>query len=311
MLLAAPTNAAVLQALGDSPRSLVELRRATGTLSQSTLRARLRELVALGVLKPKRRDGFPRALDYELDGRGRELLVVGEVLQGWLADCPQGPVAYGSDLAKVMVRALVEGWSSTVIRALAAKPLALTELDGLISNLNYPSLERRLGTMRRAGQIEPLPSSRPGTPYAVTDWLRRGVAPLAAAARWERLNAAGETTPIGRLDIEAALLLTVPMLHLPGELSGSCRLVVEISSRGERRLAGVRVGVAKGCIETCVTSLGGSAGAWATGPASAWLSAVLEHDRSRLELGGDCQLAGDLVDGLHRVLFGPALPANP
>ena len=60
-------------------------------------------------------------------------------------NAPEGPLALGSSTAKSAIKALVEGWGTNMIRALAARPLSLTELNGLISGLSYPSLERRLG----------------------------------------------------------------------------------------------------------------------------------------------------------------------
>jgi hypothetical protein len=129
------------------------------------------------------------------------------------------------------------------------------------------------------------------------------VAPLAAAARWERLHARETTAPIGRLDVEAAFLLAVPMVALPEELGGDCRLAVETRGGGERRMAGVRVRVEAGRVVSHVTSLEGPADAWASGSADDWLRAVIDRDRAGLEIGGDCRLAADLVDGLHDVLF--------
>jgi DNA-binding HxlR family transcriptional regulator len=302
-LLAAPINVAAIEALADGPQPLTELRHAAGGPSQSTLRLRLRELTDLGVLVRGRQEGFPRALDFELAGPGRDLLVVMALLRAWLARSPSGPVELGAPPAKGMIKALVEGWGSTVLRALAAKPLTLTELDRLISGLNYPSLERRLGTLHHCGQVEPLPSRGRGTPYRVTRWLRQGVAPLAAAARWERLHSPETTAPIGRIDIEAAFLLVVPLVALAPELSGDCRLTVETRGNGERQLAGIKVRVEEGRVTSHVTNLEGHADAWASGSTTDWLRAVIERDRAGLEIGGDCRLAGDLVDGLHGMLF--------
>jgi DNA-binding HxlR family transcriptional regulator len=302
-LLATPINIAVLEGLADGPKSLIELRQVAGGSSQSTLRLRLRQLSELGVLNRGRRENFPRALDFELAGAGRDLLGVMGCLRAWLGRSPLGPVELGTSAAKGMIKALIAGWASNMLRALAAKPLTLTELDRLISGLNYPSLERRLGTLHHCGQVEPLPSHGRGTPYTVTGWLREGVAPLAAAVRWERLHASRMTAPIGRLDIEAAFLLIVPMVVLPEELGGDCRLAVEMRGNGEQRVAGVKVRVEEGRVTSHVTNLEGRADAWASGSAGDWLRAVIKHDRARLEIGGDCRLAGDLVDGLHGVLF--------
>lgn len=301
-LLATPLNAGVLQALAKEPKSLVNLRRETGSPPQTTMRKHLRVLTQLDVVARKRRDEFPGALDYELTNTGRELLAVAEVLQTWLAAAPDGPLSLGTLPAKSSVKALAEGWSTTLIRALVAKPLSLTELDALITGLSYPSLERRLLAMRLAGQVEASPGRSRGTPYIVTDWLRRAVGPLVAAARWERRHAPAEAAPISRLDIEASFLLVAPLLRLPADLSGLCRLAVEVSNGSERRLAGALVGVEEGQVAYCRARLEGDATAWASGSATAWLHAVMDRDTDRLEIGGDCGLARAILDGLNNGL---------
>lgn len=303
ILLAAPLNVFILRGLADGPKQQTELRRATGSPAQTTLRAQLLRLGEIGAIDKHHRNRFPGVLEYELTVPGRELLFVLDVLARWLDKAPDGPLTLGSNAAKAAIKALAEGWSTTMLRALAAGALSLTELDRLIAALNYPSLERRLGAMRLAGQIEAQPGNGRGTPYAVTEWLRQGVAPLAAAARWERHHLPQITAPIGRLDMEAALLLAVPLLRLPPELSGSCRIAAEVPN-GKRRFAGAMVDVEEGKIASCSTKLQGNPDAWGLGSTSAWLSAMLEHDLDRLELGGDCRLVRALIDGLHRSLFG-------
>jgi DNA-binding HxlR family transcriptional regulator len=309
-LLARPINVAVLEALSTGTSSLEALGQAAGLPSQSTLRVRLRELAELDVIQVDRGEEFPRPHIYGLAPSGRELLRVADVARTWLADCPQGPVELGTPKAKGTIKALAQGWSSAILRALAAKPLSLTELDGLIPGVNYPSLERRLTTMTRVGQVERLPGTRPGTQYAVTEWLRRGAAPLAAATRWERAHLPRQTAPIARLDVEATFLLTVPLLRPAQDLEGSCRLAVESPGGEERRRAGVRLDLRQGRVVSCVTTLEGDVAASASGPATAWLRAVLEHDRKGLELGGDCCLAAAVIDGLHEALLGRRQPAG-
>lgn len=304
VLLAAPLNHLILQALAERPKQQEELRRETGSPPQSTLRAQLKRLVDLGAIEKHRRNRFPGVLDYELTASGRELLAVAGSLEQWLWRAPDGSLSLGDNAAKAAIKALAEGWSTTMLRALAARPLSLTELDRVISALSYPSLERRLGALRLAGLVEPRPSDGRGTPYAVIDWLRQGVGPLAAAARWERRHLSQLSPPIGPIDIEAALLLAVPLLSLPAELSGTCRAAIHLPN-GKRHLVGVVVVVADGEIASCSTSLEGDHSAWALGSISAWLSAVVEHDVDGLELGGDCALASALVEGLHRALFRP------
>lgn len=282
----------------------MELRREAGSPPQTTMRGHLRTLTQTGVLERHRQNEFPGTLDFELTPVGRELWDVARVLRAWLALNPHGPVELGSSTAKSAIRALTEGWSTSMIRALAARPLSLTELNGLISSLSYPSLERRLGAMRMAGQIERLSGPGRGTPYTVTEWLRRSIAPLGAAARWERLYAVEQTAPIKRIDAEAAFLLAIPLLEPPAEANGTCRLAVEMGGTNGDSMAGVLVGVRDGAVSSCVATVRGHADAWASGSASAWLRAVIERDPRRLELGGDRDFAQAVVDGLSSALFG-------
>jgi len=303
-LLATPTNAHVLEVLAEEPMPLIDLRRAVGSPPQTTMRGHLRTLTETGVITGRRRSDFPGYLDYELTGSGRELWAVAEVLRAWLESAPERPVLLGSVASKSAIKALVEGWDTNIIRALVARPLSLTELSELISGISYPSLERRLGAMRLAGQIERMPGRGGGTPYGVTSWLRQALAPLAAAARWERLNVAPHTPPIKRLDVEAAFLLVTPLLRLPSDISGRCRLAVEIEGGNGERLAGIVAEVGEGRIVSCATSLRGEADAWASGSASSWLRAVIDHDTSELEMGGNCHLVRALLDGLPVALAG-------
>lgn len=303
VLLAAPLNVFILRGLADGPKQQTELRRATGSPAQTTLRAQLLRLGEIGAIDKHHRNRFPGVLEYELTAPGQDLLFVLNVLESWLDRAPDGVVELGGNAAKAAIKALAEGWSATMLRALAARALSLTELDRVIGSLSYPSLERRLSAMRLADLVEPQPGNGRGTPYAVTGWLRHGVAPLAAAARWERHHCPRVTAPIGRLDMEAALLLAVPLLRLPPELSGSCRIAAEVPN-GKRRFAGAMVEVEEGKIASCSTKLQGDPDAWGLGSTSAWLSAMLEHDLDRLELGGDCRLVRALIDGLHGSLFG-------
>lgn len=302
-LLSIPLKVHILQELEEEPRSLSELRRAIGSPPQTTMRGHLRTLAEIGAIERRQEDGFPGSVGYALARPGQELLGVAEALRRWLAVNPEGEVELGSVAAKSSIGALVAGWSSAIVRALAARPLSLTELSRLIPSLNYPSLERRLGALRLAGQIEARPGNSRGTPYGVTQWLRQAAGPIVAAVRWERANLPAEAAPVGRIDAEAALLLAVPLLTLPGDLSGSCRLTVEIRNGvGEPRLAGVMVGVEGGAVTSCTSRLEGRAGAWATGSAGRWTSAVMDREPGLLEIGGG-DLAVAMVEGLHVALF--------
>lgn len=305
-LLASPLNGIVLRKLADGPKRLVDLRRDCGSPAQTTLRAHLKELEEAQAIEKRRRDSFPGVLEYELTAAGADLLFVVDALDRWLREAPDGPLALASGKGKAAVKSLIESWSSTMLRALAARPLSLTELDRIISGLSYPSLERRLGAMRLTGQVEPCPGNGKGTPYAPTAWLRRGIGPLAAAARWERCHLPDDSAPITRIDTEAAFLLVLPLLRLAPDISGSCRLGVEMGDGQDRRLVGAMACLEDGRLSSCTVRLDRDADAWVTGPTSAWLRAVIAADVDGLELGGDQHLARAVIDGLYGVLFGAA-----
>lgn len=304
MLLCSPFNGQILKSLDSAPLSLTDLRRAVGWPPQTTMRSHLRLLIKAGILECRRRGGTPGAAEYELLPAGRQLNEVVDALQAWLLASPDGPLEVGSTAGKSSTKALAEGWSSGLVRALAAKPLTLTEVSQLINGLSYHSLDRRLTAMRLAGLIEPAPAPRRGTPYQVTDWLRQGIGPLAAAARWERRNAAERTSPIRPIDVEAAFLLALPLVQVGPEQSGTCRLLVDSPNGGSRRRAGVVVEVDDGRIASCVTRIEAEVDASAVGSAAAWARAVLARDPEGLEFSGRRPLAISLSLGLHSALVG-------
>jgi len=214
-LLAVPLNVHVLTTLAEEPRSLYDLRRAAGSPPQTTMRGHLRKLMKIGVLKHWQSPEFSGSVEYELGEAGRDLLAVADLSQHWLNRAPEEPVPLGTSAAKSALKALVDGWSSGIVRVLAARPLSLTDLNKLISGLNYPSLERRLGALRFTNLIEAAPSEGRGTPYRATGWLRQAMAPLAAATRWERRHWADETVPISRIDDSRSIIFGV----VPDEIS--------------------------------------------------------------------------------------------
>lgn len=268
------------------------------------MRGHLRTLTGLEVLERRQQTSFPGSIDYQLGPAAKGLLEVAGILEAWLADAPDGPIELGDPAAKSTIKALVDGWSTAIVRALAARPLTLTELNKLITGTSYPSLERRLGAMRLAGQIEARSGSRRGTPYAATAWLRRAVAPLLAAARWEREFAPAEAAPLGRMDFEATFLLSAPLLDLPDDCAGRCRLgVISRNGEGEPSVAGAMVTVEEGRVVSCVSRLPGEASAWVAGSPAAWIPALIDHETEQLELGGACDFARTIVDELHGSLF--------
>lgn len=259
-ILATPLNFMILRALAERPMRLADLRQATGLPAQTTLRGHLAALEELGVLSKRPTDQMPYVVENALTPMGRELLGVAAALERWLSHAPDGPVALDASAGKGIVKALVDGWGSTIMRGLVAAQMSLTELDRLIPDLSYPALERRLSSMRMAGLIEARESSGAGTPYALTDWARRGVVPLVAATKCERTHLHRRASPITQADIEAAFLMAMPLVGLPASTSGRCQLEVEADPTEAREQAGVAVTVERGRVVYCNSELGSSPG---------------------------------------------------
>jgi hypothetical protein len=234
---------------------------------------------------------------------GREVPFVGVVLQRWLDSCPEGPVELGPDAGPVLAP-LLTGWCSMVTHALAAEPLTAAETQEAIQVLDLDTVEARIELMEEAGQVEALPSPDGEPRYAVTEWLRLGIAPLAAAARMELRHPPGDTAAVAALDVEASFLLTLPLLELPVELSGSCSMAVELDEGVSGSPAGVTVRIENGLVVSCEQHLDEDADAWVTGSAGDWLDTLIEPDIERVRSGGERHLAGTLLQELHETLFG-------
>lgn len=259
------------------------------------------------LVEPADPDADPDApLDWDTKLRaspaGHELLFVGAVLQRWLDRCPEGSLELGPDAGPAL-SALLCGWSSTAIHALAARPLTIAEATEAIGTLSHDVVEDRIEEMEEAGQLDALPGSGE-TRYAVTDWLREGVAPLGAAARLEHRFPPGDTAPIAALDVEAAFHLSLPLLELPVELAGSCSLAVELEEGIGPSPAGVTARVEEGRVVSCATGLDEEADASAAASASDWLDTLIEPDAKLVRAGGERRLSRRLLYALHQTLFG-------
>jgi DNA-binding HxlR family transcriptional regulator len=309
-LIAGPLSVPILRAHLDGPLRLPDLRERIGGAAQTTMRGQVGNLRGIGALERQVRGGMPYTVENELTEAGRGVLAVADIVEAWLARAPQGPIALGSEPAKGAIRSLIGAWGSTMLRALAARPLSLTELSSVISDLSYPALERRLSAMRAARQVEASPNGDRGAkPFAVTDWTRQAVGPLVAAGRCECEHFAEVTEPLTRIDIEAAFLLAVPLVDLEVNRSGACLLAVNTnaptSGESKDRLAGVHVEIESGDVVSCVSRLEQDPRTWALGSVSSWVDAILEGRLDRLRLGGgDQDLVSAIIGNLHAVLLG-------
>jgi len=306
-IFANPLNARLLRAHLDGPQRLFGVQAAIGSTAESTVRAAISNLVEVGALARESDGSSSRAVLTSLSPAGRDLLFLADELDVWLSRAPYGPIEPGSEEARGAIKALAGGWSSTLIRELAGRPVTLGELDAAIADVSYPMLERRINWMRQTGQIEAVQREGRGTPYVVTDWLRRAIAPLSVSGRCERRHFA-DARPISDVEIEAAFMMALPLATLPPFFAGTCVLASQTDLSQDdpdhAPLAGVTVEVERGQVVSFGPRLAAGPPTWVVGSAGAWLDAVIDGEISDLRIGGEKpQLALDLVAGLHTALF--------
>jgi DNA-binding HxlR family transcriptional regulator len=240
---------------------------------------------------------------YEVSSGGQEVLYVGFVVERWLQSAPHGPLDFDGKEAESAVAALAEGWSATAVHALSREPLTFGELERAVEGVGKRELKRHFRAMQDAAQIEALPGA--GEPiYALTDWMRSGIAPLIASARLERRNPMEGMAPIDALDVEAGFRLSLPLVDLPKELTGTCSLGLNLAEDESEAMTGVTAKIEEGRVVSCLPGLDRKADAWAAATATQWLDTVIEPDTKHVRGGGDRWLADALVEALHRALFG-------
>jgi hypothetical protein len=243
---------------------------------------------------------------YTMAPSGREAVFVGGVAERWLESAPGGGLEIDDDRAQAALAALIDGWSATIVHVLATAPATRGELETTIGGLRRRVLKDRLARMRAAGLLATPPGDNKDAPYAPTDWLRAGLAPLLAAARLELRQPLEEMVPPKPLDVEAAFQLALPLLRLPADASGSCALAVELDPEISGSPAGVTAQVEEGRVVRIETRLDEGADARAEAPAADWLDTVIEPGRKRVRTSGDRLLAGLILVELHKALFGNA-----
>ncbi|HEX5763240.1 MAG TPA: winged helix-turn-helix transcriptional regulator [Solirubrobacterales bacterium] len=292
-------HARVLRAHAHGPLRAGELEEQISWAPQSSLRSAVSNLSELGVLQRNGDHGAPT----ELTEAGRELLPVADTLEQWLQHAPGGPISLDDDAARGVIRVLTAGWDSTMVRALAERPLTLNEISAGIRDLSYPALKRRLAKLRSTRLVEPIRTDHTAA-YAASDWLRFAVVPLAIAGRWERKHDV-DAEPISDLEVEAAFLLALPFVEV-GEASGSCTLAALTGEqrRVDSELAGVAVQIESGKVVSATAESQTKPSTWALGSTDAWLAAVLEDRTETLRIHGEQpELPLEIVNALHRRLF--------
>jgi len=237
--------------------------------------------------------------------KGEEFLFIAFAMERWLEKCPGGPLELGPRGARALAP-LICCWSATVTHALAPAPLTIEELDRAVQILDRPTVEEHLEALERSGQVREVPDSGSAR-YALTDWGREGISPIVAAVRYERRYPERDVLPPDVFDIEAAFQMALPLLSLPPELCGDCRLGVQIPG-GEPLMAGASVRVERGCVMSSTALLGEQRDNFVTGAPIDWCETVIEPHLKKLICGGDPEVTNGLIAALHERLFGDIPP---
>jgi DNA-binding transcriptional ArsR family regulator len=233
--------------------------------------------------------------------KGEQFLFVAFAMERWLRNCPGGPRELGPAGAEA-IAPLACCWSAGITHALAERPLTLAELDAATATLDREVVEEHIEALGRTGQVEAVRDDG-ATRYALTDWGQEGIAPVIAAVRYERHYPEDDVLPPDILDVEAAFELVLPLLKLPADLSGTCRLGVQIPG-GEPLMAGATVHVDEGRVASSSPLLEQVPENWATGSPLDWMDTVVDPAAGRIKTGGDTRLANALLQALHETLFG-------
>ncbi len=242
--------------------------------------------------------------EYRVTTSGREALFVGFVIERWLQSAPHGPLPFESQEAERAVAALAEGWAKAAMHALAREPLTFEALHSQVEGLGRRPLKRQLTAMLETGQVKRRAAGNGEPVYAITDWLRAGIAPLIASARLERREPKEGMAPIDALDVEAGFRCSLPLVQLPRELSGTCRLGINLEDDESGCLTGVTARIEQGRVVSARAGLGGESDAWAAASIGDWLDTVIEPETKLVRTGGDRWLTHAVLDALHKALFG-------
>lgn len=100
--------------------------------------------------------------------------------------------------------------------------------------------------------------------------------------------------------------MAIPFVALPADVTGNCRLAVELQGGTSPVLAGVVASFDRGRLASCSVRMEGEAAAWATGSAMSWLREMNGAQGTQLELGGDTRLAEQVARSLKITRLTPA-----
>lgn len=305
-LLSAGATGAILMALGKGPLRTKNLTEAVPGYTPRTIYRYAGKLAELDVVEREEEPGVPSKVVHTLtDPCGSELYeLVNRFADASLTRLPDGRI---DAHAWASLGLLADLWEAGMIEELACDPRSPTELSRGPHGLSYHQVNRRAGLFNAAGLLceEPGPGRR--RCYALTEKTRRAMGLIAGIGRWRHHHVVARDEE-GMTAAEMATLLraALPLVDLP-EHKGACLRLSVISEEdgagAEGEAVWAEVG-SDGAVHSCADPSPEPDG-WGRGKVATWIPVVLDGSPEKVLLGGDEELVGAALSGLHRVLWTP------
>jgi DNA-binding HxlR family transcriptional regulator len=187
-------------------------------------------------------------------------------------------------------------WTLLIVRDLAAGPRRFVELQRVLPGISTEQLRSRLNRMVADGMLtrQRYREVPPRVDYELTERARELMPVLGELARWGYSWAWGTPRASEAVDISAIFRLAPGLVRPSVGLRGTVELTVQDAN--DSRVYRLTAGDGRVVVEEQPAE---HADARVVGSTRAWIKAFSpDGDRSELELTGNRQLAGELLDGL-------------
>ncbi|HET7120891.1 MAG TPA: winged helix-turn-helix transcriptional regulator [Solirubrobacterales bacterium] len=300
-LLGSGATGEILLALGAGPARTKELvERVPGYTPRSIYRY-TGKLADLEIIERNVEKGPPSKVTHTLtDSCGQELLeLVERFADASLERLPDGridPVDWAG------LNLLADMWETAMIDALSCEPVSPGDLGRGHPDLSYHQVARRARLFQAAGLIAE--AGEPGgRQLALTEKARRAMALVIGIGRWRHHHVIAEDEEGMTAAEMATVLRTALPLASVGEHQGkSLRMDVRPAEGDAGQEFSVWAEIQQEGVFTCVAPIE-SVDGWAAGRVSDWIPALLDADRSQLEIGGREDVAPACIEQLHEILW--------
>lgn len=306
-LLGAGATGAILMALGEGPLRTKSLTERVPGYAPRTIYRYAGKLAELDVIEREEEPGVPSKVVHTLtDPCGSELYeLVKRFSAASMTRLPDGRIDAHSWASLGL---LADLWEAGMVEELACDPRTPTELARAPHELSYHQVNRRAGLFKASGLIHELEGRARRRYYALTEKTRRAMGLVVGIGHWRRRHVtAAEEEGMAREEMATALKASLALLRAP-QHAGKC-LEAQVLGDGDGAEAeSVWADVEEdGTVHPCASPTQEVTG-WGRGKVEAWIPTLLEGRSQRVLMGGDEQLVGDCLDGLHQVLWTPAPP---